>query len=261
MRKSSLLWKLSQNNLPDSYLFGTVHLLPKAQFFIPDKIKNALLQSDNLWIEIDITNSSEQEVAKKMMQNNISLKEAFSSEEYNFLSDVFKKELQQEISNYQFMQPIFILYLYLQHKMQGKTISYENELCSIANSSGIKINGLSSAEEQYNYGIEAVSYKDLLETFVAIQHWDFEQVFIELMQYYQTENLVQLTHWIEKYSFQNTKIHSILLEKRNLIWTERITKISTQNSHFFAIGAAHLLGKTGMISLLKNKGFCVEAIF
>ncbi len=95
MSKSSLLWKLSQNNLPDSYLFGTVHLLPKAQFFIPDKIKNALLQSDNLWIEIDITNSSEQEVAKKMMQNNISLKEAVSSEEYNFLSDVFKKELQQ----------------------------------------------------------------------------------------------------------------------------------------------------------------------
>lgn len=261
MENNSLLWKISKRDKKNSYLFGTVHLLPKTHFFIPEKVKIALLQSQNLWLEIDVTNIQEQNASQEMMQSNISLQSAINADEYHFLSECFRNELKQELSNYQLMQPIFILYLYMQHKMQGKIISFEHQLCKIASNNTIQINGLSSAKEQYSFGIEAVSYQDLVHAFVTMQDWNFDEVFQKLIQSYQTENLIAITHWIEKYNFENEKIHSILLKKRNQIWTEKITEITNENSHFFAVGAAHLLGNNGMITLLREKGFSVEAVF
>ncbi len=32
-----------------------------------------------------------------------------------------------------------------------------------------------------------------------------------------------------------------------------------KNLHFFGVGVAHLLGKDGLITLLRNKGYNVEA--
>ena len=39
--KNSLLWKVEGDNIQTSYVFGTIHMLPKDDFLMPQKVKDA----------------------------------------------------------------------------------------------------------------------------------------------------------------------------------------------------------------------------
>ena len=49
------------------------------------------------------------------------------------------------------------------------------------------------------------------------------------------------------------------LDERNKKWVPRMTKIMTQPT-FFAVGAGHLWGDQGVISLLKSAGYSVSPV-
>ena len=51
-----------------------------------------------------------------------------------------------------------------------------------------------------------------------------------------------------------------LLTKRNIKMARRIDSLAAFRTMFFAIGAAHLPGDDGVISLLKKRGFTVEPV-
>ena len=51
-----------------------------------------------------------------------------------------------------------------------------------------------------------------------------------------------------------------LLIKRNLNWIPVITKAINQKSSFFAVGAGHLGGETGLLNLLKKELLCLKLI-
>jgi uncharacterized protein YbaP (TraB family) len=67
---------------------------------------------------------------------------------------------------------------------------------------------------------------------------------------------------IEEYCVQSMSgdIKDQLLTKRNLKMAERMDSLSAVRSMFFAVGAAHLPGDTGVIALLRGKGFRVEPV-
>jgi uncharacterized protein YbaP (TraB family) len=51
-----------------------------------------------------------------------------------------------------------------------------------------------------------------------------------------------------------------MLTKRNKEWLNKMPEMMNNNSVFFAVGAAHLLGKNGVIQLLKDKGYTVTPV-
>ena len=54
--QSSLLWKISGNGLTEvSYLFGTIHIICADQFLMDDRIKNAFQSTDQLIMELDMS--------------------------------------------------------------------------------------------------------------------------------------------------------------------------------------------------------------
>ena len=52
----------------------------------------------------------------------------------------------------------------------------------------------------------------------------------------------------------------ILLTRRNNDWIGKIEKIAMEKPSFFAVGALHLPGKGGILSLLREKGYTVEPV-
>jgi hypothetical protein len=50
------------------------------------------------------------------------------------------------------------------------------------------------------------------------------------------------------------------LTKRNKNWIASIVRITKEKPTFFGVGAAHLLGPQGVISLLRERGYEVEAL-
>ena len=52
---AQLLWKISGNNLSqDSYLYGTIHLVPKEKFVVKKSIDEAFNKCNKLALEIDL---------------------------------------------------------------------------------------------------------------------------------------------------------------------------------------------------------------
>jgi hypothetical protein len=52
----------------------------------------------------------------------------------------------------------------------------------------------------------------------------------------------------------------LLLDKRNKNWVEQLKKILPANNIFMAVGAGHLVGKMGLIALLRKEGYTLKPI-
>ena len=51
------------------------------------------------------------------------------------------------------------------------------------------------------------------------------------------------------------------IDARNLVMAERMTERLDQGGAFIAIGALHLPGEKGLVSLLKARGYRVEPVY
>jgi uncharacterized protein YbaP (TraB family) len=59
---------------------------------------------------------------------------------------------------------------------------------------------------------------------------------------------------------ENDNFESAFLIKRNKNWIPKMKLIMNEHPVFFAVGAGHLGGKTGVLSLLRKEGFHLEPI-
>ena len=52
--QNSLLYKVEGDNIKTSYVFGTMHMMPKKDFLLEEKVKNAFTTSDLVVMELDM---------------------------------------------------------------------------------------------------------------------------------------------------------------------------------------------------------------
>ena len=86
--EKSVFWKISGNGLKKpSYLYGTIHLIPKDGFKLPAAVTNAMNDSKRVAFEIDMkemTNIRTQMslITKSFMAGGKTLKDLLSPEDY-----------------------------------------------------------------------------------------------------------------------------------------------------------------------------------
>jgi uncharacterized protein YbaP (TraB family) len=91
---------------------------------------------------------------------------------------------------------------------------------------------------------------------------NFDSVKLEMrkmIEVYQLKNTDSLYAYIQKNGGDND-FEQELLVKRNQKWLPVISKAINQKSSFFAVGAGHLGGETGIINLLRKEGYQLKAI-
>ncbi|MFK7970307.1 MAG: TraB/GumN family protein [Bacteroidia bacterium] len=86
----SLLWEITGKGLrKPSYLYGTIHLIPKDSFFITDATKERMSEADELVLEVPIGDMGLGEVFSMMKYMNMpagqSLKTVLSPKDYAYL--------------------------------------------------------------------------------------------------------------------------------------------------------------------------------
>jgi len=59
-----------------------------------------------------------------------------------------------------------------------------------------------------------------------------------------------------------TPIYEKLVDERNKIMAGKVQEYldATDGSYFVVVGAGHLVGKTGIVQLLREKGYSVEQL-
>jgi len=260
---NSLLWKIDGKNLKTpSYLLGTIHILPQKDFFLSEVMKQALANTQQVVLELDMDDPA---MGMTMLQNasmsdGSTLDKLLSAEDYQKLDVLVKKSTGVGVEVFNKWQPMLVASFAMQQMMDNQIASYEMTLVRMAQEAQKEVKGLESIQEQTEamatipYPQQAKYLSELLNDF------DKQKVlFGKMVELYKAQNLNALLDYMVEQS-GGIDFSTVLLNQRNHKWIPKIGSIATEKSTFFAVGAGHLPGKDGVLTLLRKAGYRVTAV-
>lgn len=263
---NSLLWQISGNGLSKpSYLYGTIHVISQDDYFLGKNVKQKLLKSEELIMEIDLKEMNLDALAAlSILPDGKLIKDYMSDTDYNTLQSFMEDSI--GIKKYTFenaygrLKPFYIEQLIFFKYLGQEKESYEENFKKIAEQKNIPISGLETYDEQLKF-LEEIPLVDQLKSMVkTIKNYTEETNKLgQLVINYKAQNLTALAKNLdEDEEDQTLKIK--LLDKRNNNWIPKIKSTVQNKTCFIAIGTGHLVGENGLINLLKKQGYTVEPI-
>lgn len=273
--EKSLLWRVSGNGLKKpSYVFGTIHLIPKSEFSFSKSVENALASCRRITFEIDMkemTNLRTQIglISKAFMPDGITLRTLLTPEDYALVrSKMDEKGL--PLTMLERMKPMFLSTMFgtdedgaVLSETRGSEAmtSIELELYKIAKGQNIPSAGLETARYQMAI-FDSIPYeaqaKMLVENLRSTTGGNSE--FEKMVEMYRQQDIAQMQTMVVSEDSGLKNFEDILLARRNRNWIAPMSRMMLEKPTFFAVGAGHLGGLEGVIALLRGQGFRVEAI-
>lgn len=256
------LWKIEGNGIKTAYLLGTFHLIPKVDFDLSDRAIELLKASDNLVLELDM---DEPNLQMQMMQyapmtGGNSLKNLLSEDEYNRIDKVISAKVGAGLVAFEKMKPIVVTSILYQTLFDEEIASYELSLVEIAKENDMEIQGLETVEFQMSL-FDKIPYDQQIEEMVALvdQKEMMTDLFGQMVTAYKNGDIGKLEQIVTGY-YDRPIFKKLLLDSRNENWVERIQELSVDNTNFYAVGAGHLGGEKGLITLLRKAGYKVTPV-
>lgn len=262
---SALLWSISGNGMKTSYLFGTIHLIPTNQIILTKQFTKLISTSDKIVLELDKL-PSQTELVDQVQLKNGSLFDYFSEQQTDSIliwsKEIFNLSPDQSRNLFGPFRPIFLAQLHLQTKWMGKTSSYEEKIIETATSKNIPILGLETITDQLNF-LDRIPINEQVELVMEEirQPEKCLDDFDTLVFTYLTQNLNNLERLFHSINNLSHSSEDALLKERNTNWLPKITALLTRKDQvFIAVGAAHLIGKDGLIEQLRKLGYTLTPI-
>lgn len=266
--KNSLLWKITGNEITKpSYLYGTMHLMCDTSTTEKAKVQNAVDATDQLYLEVDMSNPKELSDLMKLMAEEVKIKDIKDLEKKQQLLTLVEKHLGMKskiIEN----TTVFAIFSMMAFKAVGACAlptSAEDSLEAKFKHDKSKIAGLETMAQQMQF-IRDSGVANLDNTILGLQEFDeMKGIFDDMTQNYHAENITALYAMMTQTSDVYTqeyidKTMEILLKQRNKNWVKQIPQIANKTPTFFGVGAGHLPGENGVINLLRQAGYTVEAV-
>jgi uncharacterized protein YbaP (TraB family) len=263
---NSLLWEISGNGLAtSSYLFGTFHLLCKDDIHFGEALKQAITNSKKVYLELDLDDPATLMGGLMLMnmKGGKKLKDLYTEEQYQKISIFFRDSLKTPIGLFQQMKPAFLAALLYPKMMPcNASSSVEESIMQLAKAGGKEIRGLETMAFQASV-FDSIPYeKQAEELLQGIDSMEKARIDFGLMlAAYKEQRLDKIEKIINDPGFGSTVNQEALLDNRNKNWVGQLKQIMKQEPVFTAVGAGHLVGKNGLIALLRAEGYVVRAVF
>jgi uncharacterized protein YbaP (TraB family) len=250
-------WKVSKNDVSKvSYLYGTMHLIEKDKYQIPNVVLETLDKVDILYLELNpYSEYIEDEGAEIENSEFIELSSypCFSKAE-QYIRDSLKLSIEVlQITNLFKIERLFMVHLLKEYKLT----SIEREL--VMNVGKDRISGFESKEEHIKimreFSGKDMDFETLLNNIVKR-----DSVKEELLRMFNCYYKGTLEDELKKEENIYLAENDYLLKNRNINWLEKIEAEFNDKSMFIAVGCFHMFGEYGLINLLKERGFKVEKI-
>ncbi|MCF0064347.1 TraB/GumN family protein [Dyadobacter chenwenxiniae] len=262
--ENSLLWEItSPGQAKPSYLFGTIHLICPADFSLSDSLRATLARSEQVALEIDMDDPGM--MASMMKSMNMSggneLKKLVTEQEYAKLSTFYKDSVGVGIDMFEKAKPFILMGPLFNAVLSCQPQSYEMSLVELAGKQKSEVIGIETLEEQMAI-FDTIPYKDQIKTIIAMIDSlpQARKEFSNLVALYKSQRINDLYNLMMASNYGMDGNEEVMLFARNKKWVPRIKKIAAEKPTFFAVGAGHLGGNRGVISLLRKAGFKVRAI-
>lgn len=272
--EKSLVWKITGNGLKKpSYLFGTIHLIPKNDFILPDGARMALDNVRRVAFEIDMkemTNFKTQIglMSKAFMAGGKTLKELLSSDDYSFVkAKMNEKGLPGGF--FERMKPMFLSTMFSSDEESGAApnasmTSVEMELYRMSRYRKLESAGLETAAYQMAI-FDSIPYeaqaKMLVETLRSTDDGkEGDGELSKMLEMYRNQDINAMQTMIGDAQYGIQGYEDILLNNRNRNWIPVMSRFMREEPTLFAVGAGHLGGTGGVVALLRREGYRVEAL-
>lgn len=262
--KKTLLWEISGMGMEEpSYLFGTVHIIDSAKFFLDEPVKEKLKTCDKVVFEVNTDDPEYQQKAMSvLMMENDSLDNLISTEEYEKIKTFYAENLKLPLDKLKKIKPYYLVSFIMQMYLPKKIMSYEEELKKLAKHQGKEILGVSTVEKESEILVDRIPLNIQAQMLSnAVDHNEERPEITEKLIEAYTDRDIDLFYKLTKAESSTFEIvFESMFAKRHEVWIPNMTKLMNNHTCFFAVGVAHLAGEDGLIRLLREKGYTVKAI-
>lgn len=264
-----LLWKV-QSASNTVYIAGSIHLLKEGSYPLNGVYEQTFSQTKKLVLEVDpavmnLPETQQMTLAKALYPSGKNLKKSVPEKTYSLISET-SNSLGVNIEALNQYKPWFVAItlttLQLQKLGFNPEYGVDVHFYKKAQQTGKKVIGLETPEFQINLfaGMPLKTQNILLLQALEDMHI-MEKEFTSLISAWKNGDKIKL----EKILLESFKgypnIFEDIIVKRNKSWKKQIQKILKGDEQcFIVVGAGHLLGKEGLISLLKKQGFSVTQL-
>ncbi|WP_455221498.1 TraB/GumN family protein [Kaarinaea lacus] len=266
-----VLWKIqSRQNIV--YLFGSIHIADASVYPLRTGIEQAYKNSDVLVVEVDETQ------ADQVRLNEILMTQGFYSGT-DTIANHISQDTMQLLEN--FLAKTGIPYATVARMRPGLIaitltvarivqLGYSPELgidryfIDKARKDSKPIQQLESAEWQMELML-SFSDDDLILRHTVISLDEMDNMFKEIMAAWKSGDsqrieAVMLTDQLKEHP-EFAELFERLFDARNITMTDEILDMLNQTKNYFVVvGAGHLVGKQGIVSLLKKQGLTVVQV-
>jgi uncharacterized protein len=281
--EKSTLWEISGNGLTkSSYLFGTIHSICREKLLIGKNQRKALDSVQQIYLEVDFDDlGTIVEAAGGIRRpGTASLKELMTPQEYRKVRNYFDKRSipYWSISN---LRPYMLTGIvaggskYVPGECYPST-SWEAMLVRTAKNRRLQVYGLEEPADQWAIFDQMPMKQQIAGLIEAIDNPDkvskeSEKSLATISKLYDNQDIDQMYQLIDQITFNNgsggvevkadRSFIEALLDQRNRNWIPKISRIIQEKPTFFGVGAGHLGGKQGVISLLRDAGYTVTPLY
>ena len=261
---SGLLWKISKPDTPSSYVFGTIHVADESIVNLPKEVSGALAKMKTFAMEVVPDSSDIREFAGLMY---------FADGKK--LSDLLSKPLFNEVvrllNAYHLPEQAIALmkpwaaFLIMSYPPEfGQVL--DMQLLEMARNFGAKAVGLESLQEQLDIFNKMALDKQVKLLSDTACHYDVvESDFGKMKALYLARDLAGLYTYSQRYTLSDDDLYNELIKKllidRNHTMAERMQPILQDGNAFIAIGAMHLPGENGVLSLLAKNDYEISLVY
>jgi uncharacterized protein len=268
--ENALLWEISGKNLRQaSYLFGTFHLITSDYLKSLPLVDEKLLAAQAVVGEMVMDSTVMMKLMPASMMTGTTLKQLLKPEDYQLVADYLKEVSGLELFMLGSLKPMALQAALMQfewNKLNPQPVDAGQPMDiyfqRIAKEQGKKVLGLEKVEDQVKALFDQFPLKRQAEMLVESvkdkkKNSDDMQKLAECYRAQDLACLRQMMYGVDTFTPAEMKI---LLDDRNEEWARKMPDLMQQQATFFAVGAGHLVGEHGLVSLLRRQGYTVRPV-
>lgn len=265
------LFEVTAAGIEPSYVYGTMHSTDPDVVKLPPPVARAFGQSARLVLELVFTPKMQAKMQREMrLTDGRTLSEVIGPK---LFSQVMQRAAIYGLptGHMNTLKPwaaglVFNLPVAELDRGASGAVALDRALQQAADKRGIPVYALESVDEQIA-AFSDMSEKDQIEALrlVIELNPEIDSLFAEMKEAYLTGNLNHLHAMARSiYSGRNKRLAKQFEERfiglRNRRMANRMARHVKQGGAFVAIGALHLSGKDGVLSLLEKRGYKVRRV-
>jgi len=267
----SFMWEVS-SDISTIYILGSIHVADSDIYPLDSTIENAFQQSDYLVVEVDTTKIDQNYLEQLIIQKGVylgsdSLQNHLPEDLYYRLDQEFQA-LGLDISMFDPYKPWYVSTSLESLKMEEYGYTSDNSVDLYFINQAIENNIPIIELETADFQIELLSSIPYDITILSLQEFvntpDIEEELNLMFDAWENGDVdgmrVFTFQALDEYP-ELAPLYEVLFDDRNIQMTDKIEGfLKDEDTYFVTVGAGHLVGEKGIISLLEERGYQVEQI-